>query len=110
MATPTPGNSSMSTPSQCPLCKSDLSDEGYRSDGRWHYNYECAQAAAIRIKELEAKLDFANDIIWDDALPYMFDVEHSINYHSDNVPDHYRKLAAVIRKLQEITNWRPDPG
>lgn len=65
-----------------------------------------------RLKEFEEKLDAINDVIWDEALPYTNDgdVEHVIDSHADTLPERFRKLSAVIDKIQTITNWRPDPG
>lgn len=56
------------------------------------------------------KLDQASDVIWDEALPYMFDVEHTISSHADTLPQAYRMLARAIQKVLDIVNWRPDPG
>lgn len=63
-----------------------------------------------RVKQLEGKLDTASDIIWDEALPYMSDVEHQIDSHVDTLPDAYRKLAAAHDKVLTAVSWRPDVG
>lgn len=55
-------------------------------------------------------LDAAANILWDEALPYMFDVEHQISSHADTVPEQYRKLAQAVQKALKVVNWRPDPG
>ena len=62
------------------------------------------------IQDLTAKLDAAADVLWDQALPCMFDVEHQISYHADTVPQQYRKLAQATQKALDIVNFRPDPG
>jgi hypothetical protein len=65
------------------------------------------------VEDLTKRLDDANDAIWDgDVISYIDEdeVEHQIECHADSLPYRYRKLASVLRKVLEITNYRPDPG
>ena len=71
---------------------------------------EKIQGLEARVKELEGKLDAVSDIIWDLALPFMDDVDHTIDYHADSLPIVYRKLAEAHTKVLDVVNWRPDVG
>jgi len=64
----------------------------------------------ITLDEAVVRLDAINAVVWDEALPYMFDPEHLISCHADTLPEAYRKLVAAINKILEQSNFRPDPG
>lgn len=66
-----------------------------------------------KAKRATKRLDDANDAIWDSGVVSYIDedeVEHQIECHANSLPYRYRKLASVLRKVLEITNYRPDPG
>lgn len=64
----------------------------------------------ITLEEAIQKLDAINDVVWDEALPYMGDVEHRIQCHADSLPEAYRRLAAAVERILALSNFRPDPG